>query len=265
MITNLYIIDQGISLYSYKVSEKTLINEHLFTGYLSAFGTFAQESFKHGLHSIQIKNGQKLIFYLESKFGLLFCAMAHERDNDYILQKLLSKIANSFILRFQSKLQSEERHVVKEYESFHDQLIDILVDKGYPRDIKALTKGLGFSTVLFFAGILILYSILTGLVNLEYITLITSVNIFVLVWIIITAITAAISGYIAGDIKLGSINGIIFFIILSTLVYFFVQIYFINYLFISYIVLIICWTMGFTGGYFGDRRKLYPYAELNIE
>ena len=98
MITNLFVIDQGVSLYSYSISEKMLINEQLFTGYLSAFGQFAQATFKHGLHSIQIKNGKKLILYLESKFDLVFCAMAHERDNNYIIEKLLSKIANSFIL-----------------------------------------------------------------------------------------------------------------------------------------------------------------------
>ena len=94
------------------------INEQLFTGYLSAIGSFAQETFKDGLHSIQIKNGQKLVFYLESKHNLVFSVLSHEKDNDFILQKLLSRIANTFILRFHELLISKDRTLIDPYREF---------------------------------------------------------------------------------------------------------------------------------------------------
>ena len=258
MITNLFVIDQGVSLYSYSISEKMLIHEQLFSGYLSAFGQFAQATFKDGLHSIQIKNGKKLILYLESKFNLVFCAMTHERDNNYIIEKLLSKIAESFTSTFQGQLDSNERSTTSKYKDFDDKMSGFLKDRGYPRGKKSLIKGLLMSSGFLFISVLVLYFLLTGLTSLP---IEATASIFMVFFLIIIVFTSSLSGYIAGNTKLGSLNGILFFLVMTALAFFFVQIYFIDYLLVSYIIGVICWAMGFAGGYFGDRRKFYPIEE----
>ncbi len=258
MITNLYVIDHGVSLYSYSISKKMLIDEQMFTGFLSALGAFAQEVFKHGLHSIQIKSIQKLILYLETKYNLLFCAIANEKDNGYIIEKLLSKISESFILKFQDQLESNERKAHKKYREFDDQMSDFLEDRGYPRGIKSLARGLLISGSILFVLVNLLYHIL---ISLNFLLKEVNTLIFMIFWIMIIAFSSALSGYIAGNTKLGSINGILFFLLMTALAFYFAQIYFIDYLLISYILVVICWAMGFTGGYFGDKRKFYPIEE----
>jgi hypothetical protein len=68
MIHSLYVIDSGICIFSYQFKKDTTIDEQLLSGFLTAIGNFAKETFKSdtGLQTIHIQN-QKLNFYLEPK------------------------------------------------------------------------------------------------------------------------------------------------------------------------------------------------------
>ena len=75
MLFNFFIIDQGLCIYHYDFVKESSIDEQLLSGFLSAIGSFAQNTFQNGLQAIQIQNGQKMNFFIENHYKIMFCAI----------------------------------------------------------------------------------------------------------------------------------------------------------------------------------------------
>lgn len=214
MIQNIYIIDAaGICLYSYDFQRNIFINEQLLSGFLSAITMFAQEAFQTGLQAIQIRNGQKMIFYLEQVHKLMFCAIADDLDNNRLLENVLKEIAQKFVGKMSKILTSDEHSRIDEYKQFDPILPEILKNKDKRRDFK--TMALGF---LKGVGILIVLSIITTPIVVWLRTFLTE-NVMLIWFILILSSTLSlcsfVSGYTAGNIKFGVRNGILFFAFLN--------------------------------------------------
>lgn len=255
MFHNLYIIDSGVCLYSYDFKENITIDEQLLSGFLSAIGSFALETFQSGLQTIKILDGQKLIFYPEKTQKLTFCAIANERDNDYFLENLLAKIAQKFVLDMKDILNSQSRNALDDYKTFDSTLPELLKNKSKPRNKRSMMSGL---FVGFFLTLVISY--LMSLIN-PTLRSILGFAIFSLYFLILICVTfslySGIAGYIAGNPKFGAISGVFFFTVTSLTIALDPEV-FLNYLYIMPYCLIVCIAAGYFGGLLQDHKKLYP-------
>jgi hypothetical protein len=258
MIYNLFVIDNGCSIYSYEFKKNFGLNDQLLSGFLSAISSFAQETFNTGLMTIQIRNGQKLAFYFASEYKLLLCAIADGRDNDHLLEKILGVISAKFTDVMQEVLTSDlKRARIDLYKPFDPILKDLMKLKTKPRNIKSMGMGIlsGFIALIGFASLIytIVAEMRTNLIE-ESVVLIS----FLLLLSGSLSLCSLISGYIAGNSKMGLKNGVIFFILLNILILVLNSSLFISFLYISPFVLIACVASGYAGGYLCDRRNLYP-------
>ncbi|MHA1150210.1 MAG: hypothetical protein ACTSR8_18415 [Promethearchaeota archaeon] len=255
MFHNLYVIDAGVCLYSYDFIEKTVIDDQLLSGFLTAIGSFAQETFQSGLQTIKILDGQKLIFYPEKTQKLTFCAIANEKDNDHLLENLLAQIAQEFVSQMAETLNSENRPALDEYKIFDGSIQNKIKNKSKPRNKKSMLTG-------FLTGFIIsmIFTYVMSLINPTLRTILSR-EVFLMYFLLLLCISfsvyGGIGGYLAGNPKFGAITGLIFFIIISSLIAFDVEV-FLSYLYIMPYCLIICIASGYFGGLLQDRRKLYP-------
>ncbi len=259
MIHNLYVIeDGGICLYSYNFIKNISIDEQLLAGFLSAIGSFAQETFKTGLQSIQIHDGQKLIFYVQKSERLTFCAIANEKDNNFLLEKILSEVARKFILELKDVLDNN-RAAIDEYKIF---------DSTIKESVKNVVKDRNFKSVI--SGLLLSFIVLTAItipatILNEFLRVEMSEYAFFLYFLISLTFTVSsssfVSGFQSGNSKYGTLGAILVFIFINlTILTQGVELY-LNFLFIAPLVLIACIASGYYGGLTADRRKLYPLIQ----
>lgn len=255
MFHNLYVIDAGVCLYSYDFIENVAIDDQLLSGFLSAIGSFAQETFQSGLQTIKILDGQKLIFYLEKTQKLTFCAIANEKDNDHLLETLLAEIAQDFVIQMANILNSENRPALDEYKKYDSTIQNKLKNKSKLRNKKSMTIGfaVGFSIAMIFTFFM-------SLIN-PMIRSISSKQVFMMYFLLLLCVSfsvySGIGGYLAGNSQFGSITGLLFFLIISLVIALDIEV-FLSYLYIMPYCLIICIASGYFGGVLQDRRKLYP-------
>jgi hypothetical protein len=256
MISNLYVIDNGLCIYSYTFKKTITISEQLFSGLLTALGAFAQETFKTGLQTIQIQNGQNLVFYLDSGTKIMFCALADSRDNDYLLEKYLKEIGQKFIQQMTSILNSPQRDNIDHYLKFNETLETFFRFKTRKRDLKYSILGLlsGFLLLLLSNGVNnIITNYAKGIYDDKAV-----LTIFLAFFCLILFLATFLSGYIAGNPKIGLKTGLIFLTIFCVSLYFGDYETFINFLAIFPYVLLTCLAGGYSGGLLCDRQKLYP-------
>ena len=151
-----------------------------------------------------------------------------------------------------------EKNFIKLWLEFlNTKILELLDTRVSPRNYKSLTRGLIAGIINLYGFMYLIYFIL--LFNEDSIPADVSTYTFLISWNIITAFSCVLSGYIAGNTKLGFIDGNLFFLIMTLMVVLLIPLFAIRYLYVSILILFICCTMGFMGGYFGDRRKLYPF------
>jgi len=255
MIINLFVIDQGICIYSFDFKKNIYVDENLLSGFLTAVGSFAQETFQTGLQAIQIRNGQKLIFFIENEQKLTFCAVADERDNNHLLEQILGEIARNFTAKLSKVLNSSERNRADAYRIFDPLLKEILKDKAKPRDRKSMCGGICGGLLSLYLLILLAGIIAESLSNIPEDTL------YVILYFYISGVLSTssfIAGFLAGNPKIGLKTGVIFFIVLIFLIIILVPSLMIILIYALPFAFIACGAAGYYGGLIRDRKKLYP-------
>ncbi len=149
MIEKLFVIHHGMCIYEYKFSNSISIDSQMLSGFLSAIGSFAQETFQSGLSSVQIRNDKKLNFYLDEETSLLFCAISDNRDNNILLDKILGKVAKRFVELKKQTLIDHPNHLEK-YKDFDSEIVILLKNQDKVRNKRTMIKGLfaGLGTLI---------------------------------------------------------------------------------------------------------------------
>ncbi len=261
MIEQFFIINQGMCIYEYHFSTHLSIDSQMLSGFLSAIGSFAQETFQSGLSSIQIRNHKKLIFYLDEETGLLFCAICDMRDNERLLTTILGEIASRFLEVKKTTLREHPNELAK-YEDFHQELLVLMEGKDKVRNKKTMRKGLlaGFFTWILLTFSVILPSAALGFIgNDEYFFLV-----FFLSQTGILSLSSLIAGYLAGTRKTGKSAGIWFSFIGMALIAIVLGVLE-AILPIIPLIIIVGAAAGSYGGEICDRRNLYSLPDEEEE
>lgn len=259
MLYSLFIIDHGICLYIHHFKLNVAIDEQLVSGFLTAIGTFAQETFKTGLQAVQIRNGEKMSFFIEKSHDLLFCAISDDRDNNKLLEKILSMISKAFVDQMGDRLKSAARSDVTYYKAFDENISALLKRKDKKRNVGTMIQGVALGA-LFFIGTLFLFGILLRIigVNITFVTYYLSLALF---------LSSAISGYFAGNTRMGGWNGVLFFVLFVVSMFLIPGLETIGVLLlvIAPFVLLVCIAGGVWGGMKCDQSRLYPLPKITSE
>jgi hypothetical protein len=250
MIHHLFVIDHGMSIYTHDFIKESSIDPQLLSGFLAAISSFANETFKTGLQTINVRNGEKLNFYIDPEHGLVFCAISNDKDNNKLLEHLLEHIAREFIDQFASSLASPARCNLDQYLTFKDSIIAIVKRKDKKRNAATMFQGILLGALFFFASFFAFVLLIRVIPNPEIVaTYYLTVALF---------FSSAISGFFAGNQAMGWKNGIVFFAM------FVIGILWLVPQFLSFLVtflpfaFIVCAAGGSWGGLRCDMSKLYP-------
>ncbi len=255
MIQSLYIIDAGLCLYSYKFQQTIAFDDQLLSGFFTAIGNFAQETFRTGLATIKIRNGLKMNFFLENQNGLVVCAISDERDNDYLLEELMGQISGQFILMWGEVLKTSAKNFVDQFKKFDPVIENLMQNRDSPRNLKTRIRGL-LAGVACLIGLFILYMYIYYTIPPEALVLLNGVSVL---YISLTLFaTGTISGYFAGNPRMGLRNGIISFILLVFLIGMVIPVALPTFIAFFPFGLIVCAAAGYYGGRLRDKKKLYP-------
>ncbi len=255
MIQNLYIIDAGLCLYSYKFQKIIAFDDQLLSGFFTAIGNFAQETFRTGLATIKIRNGLKMNFLLESQHGLIVCAISDERDNDHLLEEILGEISGQFISRWGEVLKTSGKNFVDQFKKFDPVVENLMKNRDSPRNYRTRILGL-LAGVACLIGLFLLYMYIYYAIPPQAIAILNGVS---TLYISLTLFaTGTLSGYFAGNPRMGLRNGIISFILLVVLIGIVLPTALPT--FIAYLPFgsIVCAAAGYYGGRLRDKKKLYP-------
>lgn len=255
MIHHLYIIDSGVSIYSYHFKKGSEVDEQLLSGFLTAMGSFAKQTFKGGLQTIYIER-EKLNFYLHQDTQLLFCAISDTRDNDNLLESLLKEIANRFADEMSYHLNSNERAQTANYQEFDSTLKELTENIAKDRSKKTMFLGLLLGLIFligsFIITLLFTFPILESGDE-------TSWGVVMFLYIFVgLSVSSFISGYFAGTQRMGFINGVIFFILFAVTMIILIQGSIGIVALILPFAIIMCGAAGNYGGLIRERKKLYP-------
>lgn len=254
MIHSLFIIDAGIAIFTHHFKKETAIDAQLLSGFLSAIGSFAQETFQTGLQTIHIRNGEKMNFYVEQDHGLIFCAISNEKDNNKLLLKTLEQISESFIDEKANVLNSPSRSDIAKYKDFSNTLTTIMRGKATPRNAGMIILGLVLGLVVLFVSFFV-FLIFIDILPLGE-DLIIMLAIYFLTGFML--LSSWIAGFFAGNRMIGLYAGIVFFAIFVVGIYLFLQVLIFYILMFGPFTFLACVTGGYWGGAKGDMKKLYP-------
>ncbi len=255
MIEKIFVINCGMCIYEYSLTNEMAIDSQMLSGFLTAIGSFAQETFKSGLSTIQIRNEKKLVFYIEKETSLLFVAISDAMDNNILLDKILAEIAHRFIELKADVLKSCPNHLDK-YKDFDDELKILLKNRDKVRNKSTMIRGL-FAGVFTLIGLAIAYIIVfasLGLFNDQFITVVS----LILFQTIGLSLSAYVSGYVAGTKSAGKKAGIWFYIMVFILIGMMAPAAALILLVFAPLAILVCAAAGAYGGEMCDRKKLYP-------
>ena len=214
MLFNFFIIDQGLCIYHYDFVKESSIDEQLLS--VSVYNRVtAQNTFQNGLQAIQIQNGQKMNFFIENHYKIMFCAISDTWDNNFLLEKILKKLSVGFVKKYASKLDSNTRSQIDEFRNFDADLSNILRGKDKKRSRGTMAVGIivGLLTLI---GTLILFILILGVFKVLSDMTIVAMGAIIYIYIGLS-LSAYISGSVAGISSMGLKNGIIFAIVLLIL------------------------------------------------
>lgn len=242
-------------IYEYSFTTDLTIDSQMLSGFLTAIGSFAQETFKSGLSTIQIRNDKKLVFFIEKESALLFVAISDALDNNILLDKILGEIASRFIELKGETLKTCPNQIDK-FKDFDDELKSLLKSKDKVRNKKTMIRGL-FAGIFSLIGLAIAYIIVfwsLGLFNDQFITVVS----LILFQTVGLSLSAFVSGYIAGTKSTGKKAGIWFYILVFILIGMMAPTAALVLLIFAPLAIIVCAAAGAYGGEICDRKKLYP-------
>ncbi len=255
MIQSLYIIDAGLCLYSYKFQQSIAFDDQLLSGFFTAIGNFAQEAFRTGLATIKIRNGLKMNFFLETQHGLVICAVSDERDNDHLLEVIMGEITEKFISQWGAILKTSEKNYIDQFKNFDPVVENLMKNRDKPRNLKTIIQGL-LAGVACLISLFVLYMYIYYIIPPEALAVLNGVSVL---YISLTLFaTGTISGYFAGNPRMGLRNGIIFFVLLIFLIGIVLPAALPTFIAFFPFGLIVCAAAGYYGGRLRDKKKLYP-------
>ncbi len=278
---------------------ETDIDAHLFSGFITALSAFAVESMGKTFQSLKLVKEQRLAILKHPYAPIIGVIIADYRDNGYLLNKILEKILNKFYQIFQTEIKIEDASLIgKTKEKFPQEIDIILKGKTAERSFVSLfigfLAGSGLSVIiilfilswginfaygggiqnLFFAPIFI--NLFDGMQPWEFLDIQQIAVIamgLVFVFFLLTYFGPGLLGaYIAGNRKLGVINGLLSVIggLLIALIFQNIQLflYSINMLpvFVGFSPLIIILNIltGYFGGLLREIYRLYPLPGKDI-
>jgi hypothetical protein len=262
MIHHLYIIDHGMLIYSHDFVKESSIDPDLLSGFLSAIGSFAQETFKASLQAISVRNGEKLNFLIVDK-ELMYCAVSNEKDNNRLLENVLRSIAATFTAQFGDVLKTPARSNSTQYLVFDEHLPGIVRHIDKKRSVTTMVEGLLLGAALLAAcitGFFLLLPVMESSFFLPPVFLVTCYIAAALFF------STAISGFVAGNPRMGVENGLIFFAILTVALVILYNVNPIVPLIIEILMpflFIVCLASGWWGGMRCDLAKLYPLPKAS--
>lgn len=159
MIDKLYVMyEQGICVFEkvYFTRIDAMTDTQIFTGFLSAIGSFAAEALGSGLQAIHLQTGEKLAI-MKHHSGMLGICVADTRDHDKLISSLLKKILYRFYELFKKEVDVQDASLIGKTKKFGKEVDAILKNKASSRNPwkMALGVGLGFLilTVLTFVAL----------------------------------------------------------------------------------------------------------------
>ncbi len=124
MIENFWVITKaGILIYSKSYLNLGVCNE-LLAGFLSAIGSFAQESTKSEIKSILMKD-KKFSYTIDA--NLIFVISTQISDNNILIQDLLCKIKDNFLKKYSKEITNFDGNVDR-FKLFDTDFEDIIID-----------------------------------------------------------------------------------------------------------------------------------------
>ncbi|MBD3187838.1 hypothetical protein GF325_13465 [Candidatus Bathyarchaeota archaeon] len=257
MIHSLFIIDHGIAIFTHHFKNETAIDAQLLSGFLSAIGSFAQETFQTGLQTIHIRNGEKMNFYVEQDHGLIFCAISNEKDNNKLLLKILKQISEAFIDEKGEVFTSPSRSDIAKYKDFSDTLEKIMRGRATPRNAGMIILGLVLGLIVLFVSFFIF------LIIIDILTLPENYIIMVAIYFLtgFMLLSSWIAGFFAGNQMIGLYAGIVFFAIFVVGIFLFLKVLLLYIVMFGPFTFLACVTGGYWGGAKGDMKKLYPIQD----
>lgn len=287
MIYSIYIItENGVCVFT-KHYKKSLVDDQLISGFMSALGNFSIEALGSELQSIKLRTGEQLSVLKHYKQSIIGVVLADPRDHPNLISSLLTAILNEFLIDYERPIIAKDPSLIGKTGDFDEKIDKLLKGKVASRTFLKMIVGniLSFSlmlaiTILMIGGAMRLSVLVDDfLVTLspidfaelnaeELATLqaITGAIIAVLMIFFIGTffLPSLLSGYIAGNEKRGIVNAILLGLITGVLLFIGgsratgqLNIFW-WYLLFSPLLIFIAITCGFYGGRLKARRKLYP-------
>lgn len=264
----------------------------IFTGFISAIGSFASEALGSALQSIRLQTGEQLAIMKHEPSRLIVVCIADGRDHDKLLAAILLKILDRFFKIFKKEIEAEDSSLFDKSENFNKEIDMILKNKVTTRNnwktILGIIVGLGILSLLLFAvlnrfflnnfpGPLLFAAISNPLMPFfigslgEAIGTILAALMFFVGLIFI--LPAFIAGFFGGSRVRGLISGVIITFI-TYLVLFLGALRFRSnlgldlrgwFLGISPLIFFLTLSIAFIAGYFSERFWLYTFQEPKMK
>lgn len=230
MIEKLYIMyEHGSCVFEkvYYTRISAMADTQIFTGFLSAIGSFASEALGGGLQSIQLMTGEQLAIMKHGPSKIVGVCIADGRDHNKLISSLLKKILDRFYSIFKKEIDLQDASLIGKTAKFDKEVESILKNKSSSRtDLKTimgiilgfiilgiLTFGILSRTILRdIPGIFVVLAN-NPLFGIFFDNIGNSIGDFLVVIIffvaIIFLIPSYVSGFISGNRTRGLISGII--------------------------------------------------------
>ncbi|HME54794.1 MAG TPA: hypothetical protein VKM55_21495 [Candidatus Lokiarchaeia archaeon] len=163
MIENLFVVTEtGICVFAYHAEGSSRLNldENLVSGFLSAITLFTQETFhESNLMKVEISRRKKIVIYNpprdeairdQETLGtkLRIYAVTNFYDHDRLIKKLLKEIFTRFHEKFKNDLTRDHMNESSLFETFSNDINQMLAGKTYPRAKKQFRLGLIVAFIL---------------------------------------------------------------------------------------------------------------------
>jgi len=181
------------------------LDQDLVSGFLVALQNFAREAFGETQEPqmLDLAGNLRLVYSLNPATELLGAAVSDAIDHPKLVQKLIDKILNEFIRRFQSKL--DKSYDTQQFSGFEDYVEKLIKGKITKRGALSCVLGILVASVvmpsIFIPSLILLIRLGVDLTQeLFYLTS---------VLFVMGGLPQVLAGYIAGNKKLGIITAVI--------------------------------------------------------
>ncbi|MHA1385001.1 MAG: hypothetical protein ACTSR3_14730 [Candidatus Helarchaeota archaeon] len=286
--------ESGICIYEeslYEISSASA-DTQIFSGFITAIGSFAVEALGSNLQSIQLQTGEQMALIKHKESKLLGICIADGRDHAKLLSNLLVKILDRFFELYKQDIKKQDGALFDKTKSFKNEIKEILKNKTMGREYWKMFLGIiaGFGILAFliflsitkfllqkFPGPLFIIFINNPIYLLHIQSIGSNIgSIFALLMFFVAflfLLPAFISGYLAGSRIRALFAGLI--IVIGAFLVLGLGAIKINemlgldlrswFLAFSPLIFFLTLTVAFTAGYLVERLKLFSFEEPGRE